>query len=62
MDQKVITSLPENGELLLTYWKRVGGKFERGFIDKARAAAESFGFYYERGRLHSPPLQGGGIV
>lgn len=43
---------PHNGELLLSYWKRIGGTFYGGFLADARRAAENHGFYYERAHLY----------
>jgi len=43
---------PHNGELLLSYWKRIGGTFYGGFLADALAAAEAHGFYYERAHIY----------
>jgi len=43
---------PHNGELLLSYWKRIGGTFDGGFLEAARAAAEAHGYYYERAHVY----------
>lgn len=48
-----VTKAPHNGELLLSYWVRIGGTFDGGFLKTARRAAESHGFYMERARLFS---------
>jgi len=44
---------PNNGELLLSYWRRIGGQFDGGFLEAARQAAEKHGFYYERAHVYN---------
>lgn len=46
------TQPPKNGELLLSYWKRIGGTFDGGFLEEARRAAEYHGFTFDGARLY----------
>lgn len=44
---------PVNGEFLLSYWIRVGGKFEAGFLERAINLAARHGFFTESARLYN---------